>query len=86
MFSLALLDITFTAKIIFFKRKFQTTLILCWCFGSACNIFVLFGLYDRHISILSSAIYVAVSRTVWAIGIAWIVIVCSTKHGGWFIY
>ncbi|CAL1684887.1 unnamed protein product [Lasius platythorax] len=60
----------------------KTTLILCWCLGSACNIFVLFGLYDRHISILSSAIYVAVSRTVWAIGIAWIVIVCSTKHGG----
>ncbi|XP_029676634.1 nose resistant to fluoxetine protein 6-like [Formica exsecta] len=60
----------------------RTTLILCWCLGSACNIFVLFGLYNRRISVLSSAIYVALNRTVWAIGIAWIVIVCSTKHGG----
>ncbi|XP_011634641.1 nose resistant to fluoxetine protein 6 [Pogonomyrmex barbatus] len=56
--------------------------IFCWCLGSACNIFVLFGLYKRQISILSTAIYVALSRTVWAIGIAWIVIVCYTKYGG----
>lgn len=61
------------------------TIILCWCFGSTCNILVLFGLYDQHISVLSTAIYVALSRTVWAIGIAWIVIACCTKHGGWYI-
>ncbi|XP_036138986.1 nose resistant to fluoxetine protein 6-like [Monomorium pharaonis] len=60
----------------------KNTAILYWCLGSTCNIFVLFGLYKRHISILSTAIYVALSRTVWAIGIAWIVIVCFTKHGG----
>ncbi|EFN74220.1 Nose resistant to fluoxetine protein 6 [Camponotus floridanus] len=60
----------------------RTTLILCWSFGSSCNIFVLFGLYKRHISVLSTAIYVALSRTIWAIGIAWLVIVCCTKHGG----
>jgi len=63
-------------------HKFQNTIILYWSLGAACNIFVLFGLYKRQISVLYTAIYVALSRTVWAIGIAWIVIVCSTKHGG----
>ncbi|XP_070524251.1 nose resistant to fluoxetine protein 6 [Cardiocondyla obscurior] len=58
------------------------TVILGWSLGSACNIFVLFGLYNREISVLSTAFYVALSRPVWAIGIAWIVIVCSTKHAG----
>ncbi|XP_039305523.1 nose resistant to fluoxetine protein 6 isoform X1 [Solenopsis invicta] len=59
----------------------RNTAILFWTFGAACNISVLFGLYNRKISILSTSIYVALSRTVWAIGIAWIVIVCFTKHG-----
>ncbi|XP_067204228.1 nose resistant to fluoxetine protein 6-like [Linepithema humile] len=56
--------------------------ILCWCLGSACNISVLFGLYKRHISVLSTAIYIALNKTAWAIGIGWIVIACSTKNGG----
>ncbi|XP_011054560.1 PREDICTED: nose resistant to fluoxetine protein 6 [Acromyrmex echinatior] len=68
-----------------FNRKIvlkKSTIILYWTLGAACNIFVLFGLYKRQISVLSTAIYVAISRTVWAIGIAWIVIVCCTEHGG----
>ncbi|KYN12525.1 Nose resistant to fluoxetine protein 6 [Trachymyrmex cornetzi] len=60
----------------------KSTIILYWTISAACNIFVLFGLYKRQISVLSTAIYVALSRTVWAIGIAWIVIVCCTEHGG----
>ncbi|XP_011155266.1 nose resistant to fluoxetine protein 6-like isoform X2 [Harpegnathos saltator] len=60
----------------------RTTVILCWCFGSACNVFVLFGLYQRHISVVVASFYVAFSRTVWAIGLAWILIACYTKHGG----
>ncbi|KAG5324494.1 NRF6 protein, partial [Acromyrmex heyeri] len=60
----------------------RNIVILCWTLGAACNILVLFGLYKRQISVLSTAIYVALSRTVWAIGIAWIVIMCCTEHGG----
>ncbi|XP_036140702.1 nose resistant to fluoxetine protein 6 isoform X3 [Monomorium pharaonis] len=62
------------------KRK---TAILCWCIfclASACNIFVLFN--KRFESILATAIYIAFHKILWAIGIAWIVIACSTKHGG----
>lgn len=61
---------------------FQRTVILCWCLGSACNVSVLFGLYERYISVLATAFYVGLSRTVWAIGLAWILIACYTKHGG----
>ncbi|XP_032677213.1 nose resistant to fluoxetine protein 6-like [Odontomachus brunneus] len=61
------------------KRR---TVILCWCLGSACNVSVLFGLCERYISVLATAFYVGLSRTVWAIGLAWILIACYTKHGG----
>ncbi|XP_046739404.1 nose resistant to fluoxetine protein 6-like isoform X2 [Diprion similis] len=60
----------------------KRTIVLGWCLGSLCNISVLFGLWERHISVLTSAFYVALSRTVWAIGIAWLIIACSTNHGG----
>ncbi|KAG5315549.1 NRF6 protein, partial [Acromyrmex insinuator] len=55
--------------------------MLCWILGAACNILVTFGLYKKQISVLSAAIYVALSRSVWAIGIAGIVIMCFTEHG-----
>ncbi|XP_050448535.1 nose resistant to fluoxetine protein 6-like isoform X2 [Cataglyphis hispanica] len=59
--------------------------ILCWCFSSACFIFVCFSsliFYKQNVSILYAAIYVALSRTIWATGIAWIVIACFTEYGG----
>ncbi|XP_012528415.1 nose resistant to fluoxetine protein 6 isoform X2 [Monomorium pharaonis] len=61
------------------KRR---TVILCWCLGSACNIVVLFGIYKRHIPVLPTAIYIALHRGIWALGIAWIVMACLTEHGG----
>ncbi|XP_015601967.1 nose resistant to fluoxetine protein 6 [Cephus cinctus] len=60
----------------------KRTLMVCWCISSACNILVLFGLWNRQISTIAAAIYVALGRTVWAIGLAWILIACCTKHGG----
>ncbi|XP_072747428.1 nose resistant to fluoxetine protein 6-like isoform X3 [Anoplolepis gracilipes] len=60
----------------------KKTVILGWCFSSACVIFALLGLYKQHISILYAAIYVALSRILWATSIAWIVITYFTKHGG----
>ncbi|XP_011704081.1 PREDICTED: nose resistant to fluoxetine protein 6-like [Wasmannia auropunctata] len=65
-------------KLVLKKR----TVILCWCLGSACNIITIFGIYKRHIPILPSAIYVALYRGIWAVGLAWIVIACLTQHGG----
>ncbi|XP_011705101.1 PREDICTED: nose resistant to fluoxetine protein 6-like, partial [Wasmannia auropunctata] len=62
------------------KRKI---VILCWCifcFMTTCNVFVSFVLYHKR-SVLFTAIYVALHRLFWAIGMAWIVIACCTKHG-----
>lgn len=55
---------------------------LLWIIGSCCNIFILFGLVNRNISVITTAIYYAFSRTIWGIGIAWLIIACCTNHGG----
>ncbi|XP_015189878.1 PREDICTED: cytochrome P450 4C1-like, partial [Polistes dominula] len=60
------------------KKK---TIILFLILASLCNLLVLFGLYERRISVLTAAIYVALSRTVWTIGIAWLLIACCTNNG-----
>ncbi|KAG8035844.1 hypothetical protein G9C98_002970 [Cotesia typhae] len=61
------------------KRKI---LWLFWIIGSMCNIITLFGLYGRHLSIATTAVYVAVSRITWAIGISWLLIACQTNNAG----
>ncbi|XP_071442364.1 nose resistant to fluoxetine protein 6-like [Hetaerina americana] len=60
----------------------KRTSIILWLLGSMCNISVLFGLYERHIPVLASAFYVAFSRTVWGLGLAWIIVACCTGHAG----
>uniref|UniRef100_A0A0C9RKI0 Nrf-6_0 protein n=3 Tax=Fopius arisanus TaxID=64838 RepID=A0A0C9RKI0_9HYME len=64
-----------------FKKK---TVWFLWTFASACLILVVFGLYDRefYFSPIPAAIYLALSRSVWAIGIAWIVFACVNNYGG----
>lgn len=64
---------------------FQRKIVVLWLLGVACNLIVLLSLRDRHISVLSAAFYMALSRTVWAIGIGWILIACCTGHGGKFL-
>ncbi|XP_063981119.1 nose resistant to fluoxetine protein 6-like [Diachasmimorpha longicaudata] len=58
------------------------TLWLFWFLGLSCIVLVLFGLYERRISIVPTSFYIALYRTVWSIGIAWIVVACCTNHGG----
>ncbi|XP_039313161.1 nose resistant to fluoxetine protein 6 [Solenopsis invicta] len=64
------------------KKK---VIILCWCafcFASACNVFILFLIYEQYISVSIIAVYLALQKMLYAMGVAWIVIACSTKHGG----
>lgn len=65
-----------------FLYIFQKILSLFWIIGSMCNILTLFGLYGRHLSIATTAVYVAVSRITWAIGISWLLIACQTNNAG----
>ncbi|KAH0564236.1 hypothetical protein KQX54_010492 [Cotesia glomerata] len=57
-------------------------LCLLWIVGSLCNIVILFGLYGKNFSFVSAAFYVAFSKIVWGIGIAWIIIACHTNNAG----
>nr|CAD7203226.1 unnamed protein product [Timema douglasi] len=60
----------------------KCTVALAWIVGSAFNLAPLFGLYDRDISPFTAAIYVALSRTAWGIGLSWLIVACCTNNAG----
>ncbi|XP_015114800.1 nose resistant to fluoxetine protein 6 [Diachasma alloeum] len=62
----------------------KKTVWLLWTLGAACNIVAVFGLYDRkfYFSPIPAAIFVAVFRTLWSIGVGWIVFACLNNYGG----
>lgn len=64
------------------KFMFQKVKIVCWTLAIFCNCSVLFGIADRRISLSTSILYTALSRTSWAFGISWLVIACCTNNGG----
>ncbi|KAK2175029.1 hypothetical protein NP493_758g01001 [Ridgeia piscesae] len=57
-----------------------------WTVATVGNVSVVYGLYNmmngHPVSVGVSAFYNAVSRTVWAIGVAWVIFACVTGHGG----
>lgn len=67
---------------IFFKFNSQSTIRILWIIGAVANIGTIFIMYDKQISVLTTSIYVALSKPVWGLGIGWIIIACSTGHGG----
>lgn len=54
-----------------------------WIVCSATLLFLIFGLYKTELGIWSAAVYSALSHSLWAACIGWIIIACSTGHGGW---
>ncbi|XP_034936929.1 nose resistant to fluoxetine protein 6-like [Chelonus insularis] len=59
------------------------TLCLLWILGSSCNLLTLFGTSNRRIlTVVTSAFYMALGRTIWGIGIAWLLIACHTNNAG----
>ena len=64
---------------------------LGWCVAAVCNLSVLYGLYGSvngyvHLSATVRGFYAAVHRTVWAIGVAWVIFACVTGNGGTLIF
>ncbi|XP_047103519.1 nose resistant to fluoxetine protein 6-like [Schistocerca piceifrons] len=71
--------------VIYLKGKLilkKRTLLMAWLLGSTFNVITLFGLYNRNIPVTAAALYVALSRTAWALGISWIIIACCTNNAG----
>ncbi|XP_026727453.1 uncharacterized protein LOC113493675 [Trichoplusia ni] len=54
-----------------------------WVVCTATLLFLIFGLYKTELGVLSAAVYSALSHSLWAACIGWIIIACSTGHGGW---
>ncbi|KAH9640560.1 hypothetical protein HF086_000504, partial [Spodoptera exigua] len=54
-----------------------------WSVCAGTLLFLIFGLYKTELGVLSAAVYSALSHSLWAACIGWIIIACSTGHGGW---
>ncbi|KAJ8972707.1 hypothetical protein NQ317_014741 [Molorchus minor] len=54
--------------------------IVLWVAFPLINLWILFTIYTRQLSVELSALYMGVSRTLWGVGIAWIVVACCTGN------
>ncbi|XP_075228179.1 O-acyltransferase like protein-like [Lycorma delicatula] len=64
-------------------RISKLCLWLGWSVTGAVMLGVMYGLHYIQLNAVSSAIYIALSHTVWAISLAWILLTCVTGYGGW---
>ncbi|EEZ98971.2 nose resistant to fluoxetine protein 6 [Tribolium castaneum] len=58
----------------------ERTRIILWTLFPLLNLWILFTLYTRNLSVEFSAVYMGVSRTLWGIGLGWLIIACSTGN------
>ena len=77
----------FLLEITFFPNFFQGVVVLGWALAAACNLAVLYGLYEYNSgkavkSIHVNALYQACSRTAWGLGLAWVIFACCRGYGG----
>ncbi|KAJ8921442.1 hypothetical protein NQ315_003060 [Exocentrus adspersus] len=56
------------------------TLVVLWIIFPLLNLWILFTLYTRQVSVEFSAVYMGISRTLWGVGIAWVLIACCTGN------
>ncbi|KAL6448103.1 hypothetical protein ACFW04_000260 [Cataglyphis niger] len=61
----------------------KTTIVVGWLLSSACLLSLLYGLYEAELTPATAAAYSSLSHSAWALGLAWIVIACSTGYGGY---
>ncbi|XP_011054574.1 PREDICTED: nose resistant to fluoxetine protein 6-like isoform X1 [Acromyrmex echinatior] len=61
----------------------KTTVVVGWLLSSACLLSLLYGLYEAELTPVTGAVYSSLSHSAWALGLAWIVIACSTGYGGY---
>jgi peptidoglycan/LPS O-acetylase OafA/YrhL len=69
------------------KVRMHWVVVICgWCLAAACNLGVLYGLYDEanghNASQTVNSLYAATHRTLWAVGVAWVIFACVTGYGG----
>lgn len=57
-------------------------LILMWIIFPMINLWIVFTLYGRQVSVEFSAVYMGISRTLWGFGLGWLFIACATNNAG----
>ena len=68
-------------------RMGKLKVVFGWCLATGSAFAVLYGLYEYKsdgstMSMVASGFYVSLSRTVWSISLAWVVIACASGYGG----
>lgn len=53
-----------------------------WVFAIATMLALIYGLYYIQLGPISSAVYVALSHTSWALALSWIIIMCMIGRAG----
>ncbi|KAI4502939.1 hypothetical protein M0802_001983 [Mischocyttarus mexicanus] len=61
----------------------KPTVVIGWLLSLACLLSLLYGLYEAELSPVTSAAYSSLSHSAWALGLAWIIVACSTGYGGY---
>ncbi|XP_076316098.1 nose resistant to fluoxetine protein 6-like isoform X3 [Tachypleus tridentatus] len=66
------------------KKSFinKWLVLMGWLVATGICMGVVYGLYKANPNLPVSSFYNTVSRTVWAIGVGWLVYACVTGHGG----
>ncbi|KAK5649569.1 hypothetical protein RI129_000598 [Pyrocoelia pectoralis] len=57
-------------------------LILMWIIFPLINLWIVFSIYGRQMSVEYSAVYMGISRTLWGFGLGWLIIACATNNAG----
>jgi hypothetical protein len=61
----------------------QAQMIAGWSVAISTMFVLVYGVYLIEMDRLVAAAHSSLSHTVWALGLAWVVIACSTGHGGY---
>ncbi|CAB3383084.1 Hypothetical predicted protein [Cloeon dipterum] len=63
----------------------MSRIVVCvgWTLALSTNFGLVHALYGRLLGTAASAAYVALSHTLWAATVAWILVACTAGHGGW---
>lgn len=56
--------------------------MLGWILAPSLNLAMIFGFTKKQLTPLTAIVFTAFGKTAWSIGIAWMIIACSTGRGG----
>lgn len=68
--------------IVIYMVPLQMGVALCWVAGAGLGMSLMFGFADKDMSLLSSALYIGLSRTAWALSMVWLMLACLSGNGG----